>query len=102
MNRYENDRLEHYMRRNNLRHVGLTDEKDESEEVIQVKKTELAADMGVTVKPRDTSTVHSLGRRRDRSRPVIVRFCHRKKRNEVMNKKKELKNNGRNTFVNED
>lgn len=102
MNRYENDRLEQYMRRDNLRIVGLTEEDDESEEVLQAKTIELAADMGVTVEPGDISTVHRIGRRGDRSRPVIVRFCHRKKRNEVMNKKKELKNKGRNIFVNED
>ncbi|KAK3882537.1 hypothetical protein Pcinc_013104 [Petrolisthes cinctipes] len=54
------------------------------------------------VEPGDISTVHRVGRPGDRNRAVIVRFCHRKKRNEVLDKKKELKNKGRNIFVNDD
>lgn len=102
LNRYENDRLEQYMRRDNVRIAGLSEEEDENEEILQVKTIELAADMGVTVEPGDISTVHRVGRPGDRSRTVVVRFCHRKKRNEVMDKKKELRNKGRNIFVNED
>ena len=37
-----------------------------------------------------------------RQNSLIVRFCHRKKKNEVIVKKKELKNKGRNIFVNDD
>lgn len=102
LNRYENDRLEQYMRRDNLRIVGLAEEEDENEEILQAKTIEVAADMGVTVEPGDISTVHRLGKPGERSRPVIVRFCHRKKRNEMMIKKKELKRKGRNIYINED
>ena len=102
MNQYENNRLKQYMRRDNVRIAGLSEEDDESEEILQAKTIVLAADMGVTVEPGDISTAHRVRRPGDRNRTVIVRFCHRKKRNEVMVKKKELKNKGRNIFVNDD
>ena len=104
INRYENDRLEQYMRRDNLRIAGLSEEENEDEETLLAKTIEVATDMGVTVEPGDISTVHRLGKPRAGvlNRPVIVRFCQRKKRNEVISKKKELKNKGRNIFVNED
>lgn len=87
LNRYENDRLEQYMRRNNLDIIGLA---EEEEEILQAKTIEVAADMGVAVEPGDISMVHRLGKPGERSRPVIVRFCHIKKRNAVMMKKKEI------------
>ena len=102
MNRYENDRLEQYMRRDNLRIFGLEEEADETEEVLEVKLIEAAADMGVKLEPGDISVVHRLGKAGGRSRPVIVRLCQRKKRNEIMKKKKELKKKNRNIFINED
>ncbi|KAG0729449.1 hypothetical protein GWK47_030298 [Chionoecetes opilio] len=43
MNNYENDKLEQYSRRDNLRISGLEVDEDESEEVLEAKIIELAA-----------------------------------------------------------
>ena len=102
LTRFENDKLEQYMRRDNLRIFGMAEEAGEEEDVLEGKLIELTADMGVTLRPEEISVVHRVGKPRDSARPVIVRFTHRKKKNEIMNKKKELKKKGRNIFINED
>lgn len=101
MNRYENDKLEQYMRRDNLRIFGLEEEANEDEGVLEAKLIEAAADMGVKLESGDISTVHRVGKVGERSRTVIARFCHRKNRNEIM-RKKELKKKNRNIYINED
>lgn len=101
LNRYENDKLEQYMRRDNLRIFGLEEEADENEVVLQAKIIE-AADMEVKLEYGDISTVHRVGKVEERRRAVIVRFCHRKNRNEIMRKKKELKKKKINIYFNED
>lgn len=104
LNRYETDKLEQYQRKDNLCIYGLEEENDETEEVVEAKIIELAADMGVTLVSDNISIAHRLGKPQasNRSRPIIVRFCHRKKRNEMLKKRVELKNKQRKVFVNED
>lgn len=46
--------------------------------------------------------VHRLGKPREGGRPVIVRFCHKKKKNEIMYNKKKLKGTQRMVYVNDD
>lgn len=50
----------------------------------------------------DISIAHRLGKLGDRNRPVILRFCHRKKRNTVVKNKKELKKKQKKIYINED
>lgn len=102
LNRYETDKLEQYQRKDNLCIYGLDEESDENEEVVEAKVIELAADMGVTLVPDNISIAHRLGKPQGRNRPVIVRFCHRKKRSEMLRKRVELKNKQRKVYVNED
>lgn len=102
LNKYENDRLEQYIRRDNLRIAGLIEEANEDEQTLLVKTIEVAADMGATVEPSDIATVHRLGKPGTANRPVIVRFNQRHRRNEMLVKKRELKKKGRNIYVNED
>ena len=102
LNKYENDRLEQYSRRDNLRISGIEEEDDESEEVLEAKVIELAEDIGVKLKPDEISVAHRLGKPRDGGRTVIVRFCHRKKKNEIMSNKKKLKGRQRKVYINED
>lgn len=102
LNRYETDKLEQYQRKDNLCIYGLEEESDESEEVVEAKVIELAADMGVILVPDNISIAHRLGKPQGRDRPVIVRFCHRKKRNEMLKKRVELKKKQRKVYVNED
>ena len=100
--RYENDRLEQYTRKDNLRIFGIEEESDEDEDILQAKVIEVAADVGVKLEADDISIAHRLGKVGDRSRPVIVRFCHRKKRNAMMKNKKELKKKQKKIYINED
>lgn len=100
--KYENDKLEQYSRRENLRISGLEEEEDESEEVLEAKVIELADTIGVKIEQNDISIVHRLGRPREGGRPVIVRLCHRKKRNEIMLNKKKLKGRQRKVYINDD
>ncbi len=90
--KYEHDKMEQYSRRENLRISGWEEEEDESEEVLEAKVIEHADTIGVKIEQDDISVVHHLRRPREGGRPVIVSFCHRKKRNEIMQNKKKKKN----------
>ncbi|KAK4320927.1 hypothetical protein Pmani_008244 [Petrolisthes manimaculis] len=102
LNTFENDKLEQYSRRENLRISGLEEEDDETEEVLEAKIIEFAQDIGVKIKSNDISLAHRMGRNREEGRPVIVRLCHRKKKNEIVINKKKLKEKNRKVYVNED
>lgn len=102
LHRYDNDRLEQYTRSDNLRIIGIEEDQDEDEDVLQAKVLEIAADIGVKLNADDISIAHRLGKAGERSRPVIVRFCQRKKRNAVLKNKKELKKKNKKVYINED
>lgn len=74
-------KLEQYQRRDNLRSYR---ERDETEDSLENKVVELALNMGVDLQPGDISAVHRLGEPRDADRPLIIRSCRRKKRNEIL------------------
>lgn len=75
------------MRRDNLKIFGVPEEPNEKEDVLQTKVIQVSSDVGVNIEPNDISTVHRVGKVGESSRPVIVRFCHRKKRNAVIRNK---------------
>ena len=55
------------------------------------------------VKPNEISVAHRSDKPRDRGRSLILRSCHRKKRNEMLIKeKKKLKVKQRKVYINED
>ena len=85
---YDCDRLEQYTRRDNLRIFGIEEDPEEDEDVLEAKVMEVAAEVGVKLEANDISITHRLGRPGERGRPVIVRFCHRKKRNASLVTKK--------------
>ena len=87
--RYDIDRLEQYTRKDNLPFFGIEEEADEDEDILQAKVMEVAAQVGVKLEADDISIAHRLGKVGENSRPVIVRFVHRKKRNAVVKNKKE-------------
>ena len=62
---------------------------------------EVAAQVGVKLEADDISVAHRLGKVGENSRPVIVRFGHRK-RNAVVKNKKELKKKQKKIYINED
>lgn len=100
------DRLEQYGRRENVRIYGLEETPREN---TTLKVIELAADMGVQLKADDISISHRLpiSRRRqgaDAKKPVIVKFVRRSSKEQLMRKKKELRNkeSRRRVFIEED
>ncbi|KAK4321308.1 hypothetical protein Pmani_007884 [Petrolisthes manimaculis] len=96
LSRFDNDRLEQ------SEIFGIEEEPDEDEDIIQAKVIEVAADIGVKIEANDISIAYRLGREGGQGRPVLVRFCHRKNRNAVLNKKKELKKKQKKIYINED
>lgn len=88
--RYDNDRLEQYTRRDNLRIFDTEEDQDEDEYVLQAKVLEVAADVEVKLETDDISIAHRVGRTENRNRPVTVRFCHMKKRDAVLNNRKKV------------
>lgn len=101
--KYENDRLEQYTRRENVRFVGVEEGSGEQPEDLERKIITVCKDAGVEVTPEDFAAVHRVGKRGEK-RQVIARFVSRKKRNELMRKKKNLKDKAEyaKTYVNED
>lgn len=102
LNKYDNDKLEQYSRRENVRISGIAEEANETDGILEAKVIELAGDMGVELKSEDISVAHRMGKPKEGGRPVIVRFCQRKKKDEIMRNKKKLKNRERKVYVNED
>lgn len=100
--KYECDKLEQYQRSDNLRIYGMPEERDKTEDSLEDKVVEFASTMGVELQPDDSSVVHRVGKPRDTDRPRIIRFCRRKKRNELLRKKAELRRKNVNIFINED
>jgi len=86
------DELEQYQRRNCLRIFGKGEEEGEDTDCIAI---EVAKKIGVQLDLTDIDRSHRVGRKVDgRTRPIIVKFVSYRKRREVFNAKKQLKNTG--------
>lgn len=88
---YENDRLQQYSRRESIRISGFPSVKGETAEDVEGKALKLFSDVGAKVKKEDIAVAHRAGKETEGSRPILVRFVSRRTRNEVMSKKKNLK-----------
>ncbi|KAK7501735.1 hypothetical protein BaRGS_00007166 [Batillaria attramentaria] len=88
---YENDLLQQYTRRESVRVYGIKQDEDETEEQVERKVMDIFTKCGVDVKLDDTAAIHRVGKLKNGSRPVLVKFMSRRKRREVMEKKKQLK-----------
>nr|KAG5689649.1 hypothetical protein BaRGS_029888 [Batillaria attramentaria] len=91
--RYRADSLEQYGRREIVRIVGM---KEEEEEDVEGKVLKIFKDAGAEVDSSDISVVHRTGPKSSTARgrgprPILVKFVSRRKKREVMMKKKELK-----------
>ena len=63
----------------------------------------MCKDVGVDVTPEAFAAVHRVGKKKgDKPRQVMVRFVSRRVRDNVMGKKKVLKDQGKGVFINED
>lgn len=91
---YQLDKLDQYVRRENLRIYGYPENEDsntdDGEKIIQKIAAELKVKLNVNT---DIQRAHRLGKKnpqRKSPRPVIVRFTSYKKRSEIIRKKKLL------------
>ncbi|KAL8604226.1 hypothetical protein ACOMHN_014794 [Nucella lapillus] len=101
---YENDRLNQYTRRESFRISGVTVQQGETALGVEQKALKVFADAGATVVPDDIAAVHRAGKARNGTQPVLVRFVSRRKRREVMEKKKTWtkKQGYKGIFLNDD
>lgn len=101
---YENDRLQQYTRRESVRVFGIKQEESETADQVEEKVLEVFTKVGADIKLEDMAVVHRVGKLQHGSRPVLVKFVSRRKRREVMEKKKALKGKAgcEKVFINDD
>ena len=103
LNAYENDKLQQYTRRENVRISGLAKVDGENS---KLKIIELGDEMGLSITERDINAAHCLGRTHQgaRLRAVIVRFFARDIKHYFLVNKNKLKDKDtyRNVYINED
>nr|KAG5713451.1 hypothetical protein BaRGS_024999 [Batillaria attramentaria] len=105
--RYRADSLEQYGRREIVRIVGM---KEEEGEDVEGKVLKIFKDAGAEVDSSDISVVHRTGPKSSTARgrgprPILVKFVSRRKKREVMMKKKELtegKTGYKDVYLNDD
>ena len=96
LQKFELDRLEQYSRRESIRICGIDETAGEdTDDVVR----ELAADIGVTLKPEDISVSHTLPGRPRSTRPIIVKFV---RRNSKKSKRKLRDTNRKGVYINDD
>ncbi|KAL8561664.1 hypothetical protein ACOMHN_001396 [Nucella lapillus] len=101
---YENDRLQQYSRRESIRIHGIKTATGETAESVEKKALEVFTAVGADVKPEDLAAVHRAGKEKKGSRPILVKFVSRRKRREVMERKKVLREKEEHcgTYLNDD
>ena len=102
LNAYENDRLQQYTRRENIRISGIPEVDGEQ---LKGKIVELGNEMGLNIVERDINACHRLGPKHSgRSRAIIVRFFARDTKHDFLVNKNKLKDkvSYRNVYINED
>ena len=93
---FELDRLEQYSRRESIRICGIDETAGEDTDELA---RELAADIGVTLKPEDISVSHTLPGRPGSTQPIIVKFV---RRNSKKSKRKLRDTNRKGVYINDD
>ena len=100
LQKFELDRLEQYSRRESIRICGVDETTGEdTDDLVR----ELAADIGVTLKPEDISVSHRLPGRPGSTRPIIVKFVRRNTKTTMMKNKRKLRDaNRKGVYINDD
>ena len=101
---YENDRLQQYSRRENIRIHRVEEDQGETGETTEKKALAVLRATGVTVDDQDIAACHRVGKPRGGPKAIIVRFVSRRKRTQIMKNKKKLKEQSgmKRTFINDD
>lgn len=87
--KFENEKLEQYTRKDNVRIFGLSETENED---LDDKIISLAGEIGLELKKDDISVSHRLRGNGKKPRPAIVKFVKRSTKANLMTKKKKLKN----------
>jgi hypothetical protein len=86
------DRLEGHSRRNNLVFYNIAEQERENwKQTETLVKKMIEEQMGVQLHENDIERAHRLGRRRDKSRPIIVKFSNFKVKSEILFRRTTLK-----------
>jgi len=94
LEREQND-LQQYSRRWNLRVYKVPEASGETTESCRSKVSQICTDLvGVTITLQDIEVAHRSGKPGSRPRPILVKFFDRKKRDEVLANRRKLKNKG--------
>ena len=86
-----------YSRRESVRIFGIRQAERETAEQVEQKALGVFKEAGADVKEEDIAAVHRVGKVGRGLRPILVKFVSRRKRREVMEKKKSLK-----VYINDD
>ena len=81
---YENDKLQQYSRRESVRVFGIPCAQNETAESVEEEAIKVFKDTGVELVKEDIAVVHRVGKENKGSKPILVKFVSRRKRNEVM------------------
>ncbi len=88
----DQDRLEQYSRKENIKIIGLKEDDQEDENSLITGVTALGVAIGVEIKEADVSVIHRLGKAGGgKNRTVLARFSSRRKANALLKNKKKLK-----------
>jgi hypothetical protein len=86
------DRLEGQSRRNNLVFYNIAEQERENWKQTETLLRKLIEEqMGVQLRENDIERAHRLGRRRERARPIIVKFSNFKTKSEILLRRTMLK-----------
>eukprot|EP00745_Piridium_sociabile_P037166 TRINITY_DN6734_c0_g1_i8.p1 TRINITY_DN6734_c0_g1~~TRINITY_DN6734_c0_g1_i8.p1 ORF type:complete len:171 (-),score=33.64 TRINITY_DN6734_c0_g1_i8:96-608(-) len=101
---YNNDRLSQYTRRESVRTAGVKMPQGETAQQVEEKALKIFTDAGASVAPDDIAAVHRADKPRNGTQAVLVKFVSRRKRREVMEKKKTVRDKPdyKGIFLNDD
>ena len=89
---HTNDRLEQYSRRETIRFSGISSDVGDSEDNLIEEVKKIAGALEVPIKSEDISVIHRAGKPGPgKSRPVLCKFVSRRTRDNLMKKRKMLK-----------
>lgn len=88
-----NDKLEQYSRKNDIRIFGLKEKRNEN--IVEETYSFFKQKLGAQIERADIREVNRIGKNMEnRDRPIIVKFMKESSKNEVFYKKKQLKGTG--------
>ena len=92
MNKFDNDRLEQYSRRETICFSGISSDVGDSKENLIEEVKKIAGALEVPIKSEDISVIHRAGKPGPgKSHPVLCKFVSRRTRDNLMKKHKMLK-----------